>query len=334
MAEPVKKAELQQMANTARDALMRMRPDEARDPLQQLATLLPRDGAVRRLLQWAAVLGFDWAAARQSIPLDQRPRPAAADVDLVLFHVDLPRTPSGVHRPIDYMAVATMSFEAAMRRTPQTRRILLTDETTTVPDQLGASEVIRSPINRDRLMYERMRVQERYLAARAPGRATVFMDVDVVPNRDPADIFAEDFHVGLTWRENFPDAPINGGLIFVASGDEGRRFFQETLRCYERLASDGRVKALFDQDLRAWWGDQYALAAMLDYREIASRSHDAIAVDGIRVRLFPCADYNFTPEAGNYSAEFLTSRYFLHFKGNRKAMQAQYLNHIRAAMPA
>lgn len=334
MNQAVTQAQLQHLAETAQSALRRMRPDEARTPLQQLAALLPRNPSVLTLLRWAAVLEFDWPAKREPIALARRPTPAADAVDLVLFHVDLPAAPSGLHGRIDYKAVAALSFEAAKRRAPQARRILLTDEQTTVPDELGVQDIIRSPINRDRLMYERMRAQERYLTARPADRATVFMDVDIVPNRDPAEIFAEDFHVGLTWRPEFPDAPINGGLIFVGPGEAGRAFFQQSIRCYDALADGSGLSLLFDRDVRAWWGDQYALALMVDYRHFVSREHDAVAVDGARVRLFPCADYNFTPEAGqSYSADFLASRHFLHFKGNRKEMQAQYLNYLRS-LPA
>jgi glycosyltransferase involved in cell wall biosynthesis len=68
-------------------------------------------------------------------------------------------------------------------------------------------------------MFERMRLQELYLRDRAADRASVLMDSDVVVNSDPADIFSTDFDVGLTWRTEFPDAPFNGGMIFVAEGD-------------------------------------------------------------------------------------------------------------------
>jgi hypothetical protein len=335
MNGPVNQAQLQQLAETAQGALKRLRPDQAREPLQRLAALLPQNPSVLMLLRWAAVLEMDWPATREPITLSRRSPPAADAVDLVLFHVDLPAAPSGLHGRIDYWAVAALSFEAAKHRAPRARRVLLTDEHTQVPDELGAHEVIRTPINRDWLMYQRMHAQERYLATRPLDRATVLMDVDVVPNRDPSGIFAEDFHVGLTWRPEFPDAPVNGGLIFVGPGAEGHAFFRQAIRCYDSLAVDGRLASLFDRDLRSWWGDQYALALMVEYRRFASREHDTFGIDGARVRLFPCADYNFTPEAGrSYTADFLDSRYFLHFKGNRKAMQAQYLSHMRAVAAA
>ena len=52
---------------------------------------------------------------------------------------------------------------------------------------------------------------------------------------------------------------------------------------------------------------------------------------GLRVRLFPCSDYNFTIEAErNYAREELRRKRFIHFKGNRKAMQSQYLARMRS----
>ena len=77
---------------------------------------------------------------------------------------------------------------------PHARTMLLTDESTRVPD--GIDEVVRERIDRNRLMYERMRAQSRYLQRRDPSRATVFTDSDVVVNLDPAPIFAEDFSHG------------------------------------------------------------------------------------------------------------------------------------------
>jgi hypothetical protein len=126
------------------------------------------------------------------------------------------------------------------------------------------------------------------------------------------------------------DAPINGGLILVGPGDAGRTFFQRTLACYDALVARSHLPEIFTLDLRAWWGDQFAWALMLDIRTFMAPPPQALNVDGIRVRLLPAADYNFTPISGKpYSPEFLASRHFLHFKGNRKEMQETYLAHMR-----
>jgi hypothetical protein len=179
-------------------------------------------------------------------------------------------------------------------------------------------------------MYERMRMQLDYLKNRARGSATAFMDVDVVPNADPLKLFVQDFDVGLTWRDHVPDAPINGGLIFAGPGNKPQKFFAEALRCYEKLARDPAMKPLWPQDLRQWWGDQCAWIAMVGYRNFAKHSASATRIDDTVVRFFPCEEYNFTPEPDvGYSSQFLSSRYFLHFKGNRKPMLDWYVDLVR-----
>jgi len=196
---------------------------------------------------------------------------------------------------------------------------------------LGADQVLRFPIDPQRVMFERMRVQEIYLARREAGRASVLMDSDVVVNAGPEAIFATDFDVGLTWRPDFVDSPFNGGMIFVSPGAEGHRFFVKALECYEALAADPAVAALFPKDVKAWWGDQFALAALVGYRAFAERPGDALTVDGVRVGFFPCERYNFTIEHNSrYSKDDLRRKHFIHFKGNRKSMQAYYLERMRA----
>jgi hypothetical protein len=327
------KAQFQRWANDARDALQRGRADLAQPALRELAARLPQHPAVLTMRRWAALIEFDWPAARGEATPAPRTLPAPQDIELVLFHADLPATaPSGVHGRTDYMAAAAQSFAAAKERAPRARRILLTDEDTRVPDGVGAHDVIRMPLDGNRLMYERMRLQERHLAVRPAGRATVFMDVDVATNRDPAEIFAQDFDIGLTWRAEFPEAPINGGLLFVGPGPRGQAFFREALRCYDALATDARIAPLFERDLRAWWGDQYALVLMVGYRQLAERIAGGMTVGDARVQFFSCDEYNFTPEPNaRYENGFLDSRFFLHFKGNRKSMQAEYLKRIGAA---
>ena len=249
---------------------------------------------------------------------------------MVSFHVDLPQALSGVHLNIDYLAALALAFESAQLRAPRARRILLTDETTAVPPGMKVDEVMRFPMDRNRLMYERMRVQAAYLERRPASRHSVLVDSDIVVNRDPTPIFAEDFDVGLTWRGGFPDAPFNGGIIFVSSGEAGLEFFRRSRACYDAIAENRAIARAIPQDLRAWWGDQYAIAHVVGYRAFAERKTDCLAVEGIRVRFFPCSDYNFALEARGYPMSLLAPKYFLHFKGNLKSNQAKYLDLMRA----
>jgi hypothetical protein len=319
------------LLQAAATSLARGRAAEARPAIDALSRMAPERPEVQYLVRSAAVIGFGRDASRIPLKLGPRKAPSQSSLDLVAFHVDLPAAPSGIHGQIDYMAVLALSFESARLRAPSARRILITDDATRVPPELGVDEVKRYALDRARPMFERMRVQELYLRGREAGRASVLMDSDVVVNADPTAIFTTDFDVGLTWRPEFPDAPFNGGMIFVAEADAGRQFFVDALACYEALAADPGISAAFPAGIKPWWGDQFALAATVGYREFAERQGDALEVNGRRIGFFPCTDFNFTIEANRqYSLEELRGKAFIHFKGNRKAMQSQYMERMRA----
>ncbi len=311
-------------------ALRLGRADLARAPVEKLCSDFPDHPKAELLRRCVAIMSFSWPARRSPLPLASGPAPDPSSIDLVAFHADLPVAPSGIHEKIDYMAILALSFESAKLRAPRARRILLTDEATVVPTGMNVHEVMRFPVDLGRLMYERMWVQASYLERRPAGRSSILMDSDVVVNRDPTPIFSEAFDVGLTWRTEFPDAPFNGGLILVASGNAGLEFFSRARACYDAFAESAAVTSAFPRDLRAWWGDQFALALMVGYREFAEKKTDAELVEGIRIRFFPCDDYNFTMGAQGYPLSFFAPKYFVHFKGNRKAAQAQYLELMRA----
>ena len=322
-----------QLEKTVADAcraLALARVDESRKHIKSLQTLMPGHAVLAHLERQLVAIGFEWPLARSGYVPGCQPAPDPCEVELVAFHANMPATPSGIHVQIDYLDVLALSFESAALRAPRARRILLTDEHTPVPPALKIDEVIRFPIDLERLMYERMRVQSLYLEQRRADRVSVLLDSDVVINREPSTIFAETFDVGLTWRPEFADAPFNGGVIFIGKGNGGAAFFHRTLTCYNALAASTAVSAFFPRDLRAWWGDQFAIAATVGYHAYATRQTDGIEVDGLRARLFPCSEYNFTIEPNsNYPGDVLGRKYFVHFKGNRKALQAQYLEYMR-----
>lgn len=328
---PEEGARLQRLFRAAMADLSRGRADLARDAVAEFVRVEPKNPGTEQLVRLSAIVGFDWPLPRAPLALTRREPPAQEDIDLAAFHVDLPVAPSGTNDRIDYMAVLAQSFESARIRAPRARRLLITDEHTAVPATVGADRVLRFPLDPARVMYERMRLQELYLEAREPGRATVLMDSDVVVNRDPAPIFAEGFDVGLTWRADFPDAPFNGGMIFIAEGDAGLAFVRKARACYDAIAAHPAVAPAFPVDVRAWWGDQFALAVFVGHRAFAERQGEAMTIDGVRMRFFPCEEYNFTLEpSARYEIEELRRKFFIHFKGNRKALQTHYLENMRA----
>ena len=326
LADQSKALSLDESARAAMRCLETGRADLASPHIDALMAALPHHQTVKRLDLYRRVISIEEAAERHPAILGRRPEIAQDKIDLVTFHVDLPVAPSGVHGQIDYKDVLRLAFRAAALRAPRARRVILTDEKTVFPGNVGADEVRRLPLDAGSIMYERTRLQAAYLARLEDDRSCVFMDSDIVVNRDPAEAFAQDFEVALTWRPGFPDAPFNGGLILIADAAKGRIFMKRVLECYDRLLAEPRLAGLFDKGLNAWWGDQYALAVFVGYRAFGERTGEAMTIDGIRTGFLPCAEYNITLEPDRqYAREELRRKYFVHFKGNRKAMLAQYV---------
>jgi hypothetical protein len=120
-------------------------------------------------------------------------------------------------------------------------------------------------------------------------------------------------------------------LILVAEDAAGPEFFRKVRACYDALAGDAEVRNACVGNVRAWWGDQWALACTVGYRSYGERTTDLLTVEGIRVRLFPCETHNFTPEPQTrYDVADLRRKFFIHFKGNRKQMLAFYVGQLRS----
>src|SRR5262245_23523982 len=126
-------ARVRQWVSDAVMALGQGRADLAEEPVRELAARFAHKQEIQELCRWHAALTFDWPADREAVTITRRMPPAPDAVDLVMFHIDLPHAPSKVHAPIDYMAVACLAFEAAARRAPDARRVLITDQYTNVP---------------------------------------------------------------------------------------------------------------------------------------------------------------------------------------------------------
>jgi hypothetical protein len=307
------------------------RADLAGPYVDAILKAAPNHQTAHRLNAMRQVIGREEPATRSAADLGARRAISQDRIDLVAFHVDLPAAPSGVHEQIDYKSVLRLAFQAAARRAPRARRVILTDESTEFPDDIGAHEILRFPIDPRFIMFERTRLQAAYLQTLDDDRACVLMDTDVVVNRDPVEALQAGFDVGLTWRSGFPDAPFNGGLILIADVRRGRAFMSRVLDCYTRLSADAQLSRLFGKDLKSWWGDQFALAIVVGYRAFAERLSDAMLLDDIKVAFLPCAEYNLTLEPGqNYDRAELRRKFFIHFKGNRKGMLGKYVELMAA----
>ena len=328
MSEDTKATGLDALTRDAIALLRLGRVEEAAPIVDRMCELLAdQPETARQMQRIVALMSFQWDADRRPVRLVPVAPPRPSDVEIVAFHAAA--TKEAQLPAFEYGALLAQLFESARLIAPQCRRILITDDHTALPDLGAGVEVLRVALDPEHLMYERMRVQHEFLRRRFPATATVFVDADVIVNADPSTAFGEDFDVGLTHRP-VVDAPFNGGVIFVGAGAGGARFFEKALACYEAMAEAPTIAPLYPRSLKCWWGDQFALAALVGWRALAERGEqNAVAVDGLRVRVFPCETHNYTIEARAYAPRELESKYFVHFKGPRKAMMAPYLDALR-----
>ena len=184
---------------------------------------------------------------------------------------------------------------ASARRAMSDARILhLADEhTTAVP---GADEVIRLPY--DGVHMPTFKLQ--HLARLQPCDAA-FLDTDIIVQQDLSPLFDTDFDVALTRRENAgldPSGtdiaklmPYNGGVLF--SKPSGWDFW---INVWQQCET-------YSDELRKWWGDQYAIKAVAQ-------------IAPLKIRELACDVYNYSP---SLETEDLSGRAIIHYKGERKA---------------
>ena len=128
----------------------------------------------------------------------------------------------------------------------------------------------------------------------------LFLDTDVVVNKDMSHVFMLDFDVALTWRsEQIVDPvgtnvtemmPYNTGVMFQHSG----YFWGEAARWAK------------DKDI-GWYADQIAAAALAPH---------------FNVLKLHCDNFNYTPKKAD---EDLSNRYAVHYKGkSRRLMNERF----------
>lgn len=127
----------------------------------------------------------------------------------------------------------------------------------------------------------------------------VIVEADVVCNRR-CDPFENDFDVGLTdCQDKWPMMPFNAGVIFAKDTPNAQRFFDAAME----------YTCNIPQNYDPWYAYQFGL------------SHAYLALkDEVNIKIFPYEEYNYTPTV--YAP---TDAYFVHLKGQRKAMQRDYV---------
>ena len=217
---------------------------------------------------------------------------------------------------------------ATIRRTcPAAEIHLLTNTSSDVPDGLDCDQVFRHNTTRsqkecfERLMVEEVECWQAYFASDLFQEATVLIDVDLLVQKDPFDLFDGEFDIGLTYTDDPALHPFNSGVIFV---DPSRpavisRYFD---RVVERVKSYG-------PEFQEWYGDQMAIAALLDDPDYSEASPAVIdqTKDDLNYRLWPTEQRNYSlPLDAENKPIFMVAAEpgVLHFKGARKGLMLRY----------
>ncbi len=204
--------------------------------------------------------------------------------------------------------VAQIMVASVKRTMPDARVVQMTDYHT--KPILGVDDVMRKHWNGQNLMPYRFLHMKEF-----PLDQTIFLDYDVVVRKDLSALFAEDFDVALTRRDetdwalrNSPlvrdSMPYNTGVML--SRASGRGFWEEAYQMCLRMPDSSQ----------GWWGDQLAI------KELAQRTT-------LKVKEFPCDLYNYSPD-NNF--EDLGGKYVVHYKG--KLRKAWMLAQWSALLPA
>ena len=198
--------------------------------------------------------------------------------------------------------IMVASVRAAM---PGARIVQMTDFDTR--KVVGVDEVIRRQWDQKLLMpYRLLHLME------FPVADAIFLDADVVVQKDFRPLFQDEFDIGLTYRDETdpslrksPEAyqmmPFNTGVML--SRASGRDFWVEAHRACLAMP----------QDRQYWFGDQLAI------KEVAARTT-------LNVRQYPCALYNYSPARWD---EDLSGKFVIHYKGdNRKIWMLEQWKHL------
>jgi tetratricopeptide (TPR) repeat protein len=297
----------------------------ALDPQAEIFRLWMADiNLLSTLRRWIDAEGARILQPRESadpyVPLIQSTLSTSSQTAVVYFHVtqNAPHPIQSLQdgQTVDYLDILALSARTAKQRMPRSRTILLTDNDTRLPETLGIDAVVRLPLQRAWIMYERMRAQRALVASGCVGGPVLFLDTDIIVQRDFAPVFAQDFDVGLTWRVQ-PLMPLNGGMILGTHGASANllRFFDICLAAYDGMTALPAVRERYPFDIREFQGDQLALAAFPRWRVPIGRPAFA-TIDGVRAAFFPADDFNasFSP---TLDPAVLQGKFAVHFKGGK-----------------
>lgn len=206
--------------------------------------------------------------------------------------------------------------------------VQLTDDLT--PANCACDLTVRIGEPPEYLMPARMEYQYKYLHDYVEyNEHVIFIDPDVIVQHDLAHIFLDDFDVGVTWKNNFSNAPhnmpFNNGIMFIKNTEKSQEFFQRAWVMVESAP----------KEIKTWYGDQLAMRDIIGVTNFENRTTDFLENDGIKFKLLPCDKYNYSPKGDELyraglnleNCESLTrlqSKQVIHFTGGLKMGMHHY----------
>lgn len=144
-----------------------------------------------------------------------------------------------------------------------------------------------------RLCLEKVRSMATYMIKFQ--RRTIFIDPDVVFHQEP--VFDGSFDIGLLWRDQKPDQPINTGMILAEPG------FRDFWWHY------GNIAVNLPEQVHWWWCDQLAFTLMTS---VFHKAGEMLTIDNARVKLLDARLACAPPD------EALPGCWAIHYKGALK----------------
>ena len=138
----------------------------------------------------------------------------------------------------------------------------------------------------------------------------VLLDCDTLVVDNFLEVFDEDFDIGITFRDK-PNAPYNGGVIFVKPTNKSKQFFKLFLEINNSFMIDTKKHKIYDKKYTGY--NQAALGCILEEYNNDNK---------FKIKEFPCNIYNL---CNNYNTYTYINPKIIHIKMKLREDLQNYL---------
>lgn len=227
---------------------------------------------------------------------------------------------------INYQTIINLMFLSASLFNDKPLKVVLSDLHTELSQLLPEAIVRRYVIDSRDVMLSRLATQIQFLKETNEESSIVMLDSDILLNGNLDFLLEQDFDIGLTVRNPAPihegiSMPINGGIFFIPAYRKtaATQFLEKVYAVYQEHYSH----------TAQWWGDQFALAQVVEQSSVSSFEPGIIDVNGVKVCLLDCDKFNFSPDfETDLDLTIFENSLILHFKGLRKQFMQTYWDYF------